>query len=87
MTGAVPKMSRGVRLRRDPDGSPILLIPEGLLRLNPTAAAALELVDGRHSVGEIVESLCTQFDVDRDDVARDVVALIDRLALRGYLSR
>ena len=60
----------------------MLLVPEGALQLNPTAAAALELVDGKRTVDAIVHVLCERFDVVADDARRDVLALFDRLERR-----
>jgi pyrroloquinoline quinone biosynthesis protein D len=79
-------MSRGVRLRTDPDGSTLLLVPEGILRLNDTAAAILALVDGTRTIDGIVDTLEARFEVPREDLMRDVGELIDRLTLRGYVT-
>jgi pyrroloquinoline quinone biosynthesis protein D len=82
----VPLLRRGVRLREDTDGSTLLLVPEGILRLNETAAATLALVDGVRSIDAIVDALSARYAVARDDVIRDVEDLIERLTLRGYLT-
>lgn len=87
MNAGPPQLARGVRLRRDLDGNPLLLVPEGILRLNDSAAATLALVDGRRSFDEIVGALCARFGVGRDEAARDVDELFDRLARRGYVQR
>lgn len=84
---AVPRMARGVRFRRDPDGSAMLLVPEGIVRLNDTAAATLELVDGTRTLTAIVDALCVRYAVPREDASRDVDDLIERLARRGYVDR
>ena len=79
-------MSRGVRLRTEPDGSTLLLVPEGILRLNESAAAILALVDGTRTIDEIVDALGERFEIPREDLVRDVGELIDRLTLRGYVT-
>ena len=57
-TGCRPQLREGVRLQDDRlSGRPVLLLPEGILQLNPTAAAILLRCDGRHSVGDIVADL------------------------------
>jgi len=38
---AVPRFGKGVKLRRDANGSAMLLVPETALELNGSAAAAL----------------------------------------------
>lgn len=83
---AVPRLNRGVRLRNEPDGSTLLLVPEGIVRLNDTAAAVLALVDGTRTIEGIVDALGERFDAPRDDLAHDVAELIDRLTLRGYVT-
>jgi hypothetical protein len=40
----------------------MLLFPEGVLMLNPTAHAVLRLVDGRRTLGEIVGELARSYD-------------------------
>jgi pyrroloquinoline quinone biosynthesis protein D len=85
--GTMPRFARGVRLRRDPDGNPLLLVPEGLLRLNDSAAATLALVDGHRTFDEIVSALCARFGISRDEAARDVAELFDRLHSRGYVDQ
>ncbi|HYZ16180.1 MAG TPA: pyrroloquinoline quinone biosynthesis peptide chaperone PqqD [Candidatus Acidoferrum sp.] len=82
----MPRLNRGVRLRSEPDGSTLLLVPEGILRLNDTAAAILALVDGERTIDAIVDALAARFEVPREDLLRDVGELIDRLTLRGYVT-
>jgi len=79
-------MSRGVRLRTEADGSTLLLVPEGILRLNDAAAAILALVDGTRTVDEIVDALCERFEAPREDLKHDVAELVDRLSRRGYVT-
>lgn len=66
---------------------PLLLVPEGLLRLNASAAATLALVDGRRTFAEIVDALSDRFGIARDDAARDVDELFGRLRARGYVQQ
>ena len=80
-----PKFGKGVKLRRERDGGAMLLVPEGALVLNDSAAAALELVDGRRSIDEIAAALVERFAVDGERARADVCELVDRLALRGFL--
>lgn len=82
---ARPRFGKGVKLRHDPDGGVMLLVPEAALVLNEPAAAALELVDGTRTIGEIVEEVVKQFDVEPERARDDVGALFDRLVERGFL--
>lgn len=86
MVAGVPSFARGVRLRKEPDGTTMLLVPEGVVRLNVTAAAALALVDGRRTQGEIVAELEARgFDATAARIAEDVGALFARLRARRFL--
>ncbi len=58
-----PRLPSKVRLQWDEArNQAMLLFPEGVLMLNPTANAVLELVDGTRSLGQIVSELTRKFD-------------------------
>lgn len=80
-----PVFGKGVRLRRDTDGSAMLLVPEGALTLNSSAAAALELVDGRRTVAEIAREIVARFEVGEATALEQIVSLFERLAERRYV--
>jgi pyrroloquinoline quinone biosynthesis protein D len=80
-----PRFGKGVKLRREPDGSAMLLVPEGALVLNPVATVALELVDGTRSLAQIVETVVDRFDVTPERACEDVQTLFERLSERGFL--
>jgi pyrroloquinoline quinone biosynthesis protein E len=81
-----PALARKTRLRRDPlTGDPLLLFPEGVLRLNCSGAAILALCDGRRTVSAIVAKLCEQFPESVEEVDRDTAAFLDDLDGRGLL--
>ncbi len=82
---ARPRFGKGVKLRREPDGSAMLLVPEAVLTLNPSAAAALELVDGARTLGEIVDAVVNQFEVEPAQAREDIAGLFNRLAERGFV--
>ncbi len=82
---ARPAFERGVRLRTEDDGSAMLLIPEGAIKLNASAAATLGLVDGERTLDDIVGVLCSRFDVGDERARTDVVTLLERLHLRRML--
>ncbi|MGA8474504.1 MAG: pyrroloquinoline quinone biosynthesis peptide chaperone PqqD [Candidatus Cybelea sp.] len=83
---ARPSLGKGVRLRREPDGTMILLVPEGALVLNPSAAAALELVDGKRSVAQLVDAVVEQFEVTPERAAAELLELFERLEARGFVT-
>lgn len=80
-----PAFGKGVRLRREADGSAMLLVPEGALVLNAAATAALSLVDGTRTVDDIVAALVAQFDVTPEEARADVESLFERLSERRLL--
>jgi pyrroloquinoline quinone biosynthesis protein D len=82
---ARPRFGKGVKLRDDRDGSAMLLVPEGALVLNASAAAALRLVDGDRTLAEIVASVVEEFDVTHDQAREELGALFDRLEQRGFV--
>jgi pyrroloquinoline quinone biosynthesis protein D len=79
-----PRLVTGARLRYDEVREEhLLLIPEGVVRLNPTAAEVLELCDGERSVDEIVDALSARY--DGADLSDDVQELIDAMAQKGLV--
>jgi pyrroloquinoline quinone biosynthesis protein D len=69
---AQPRLARGVRLQTDSKtGNSVLLFPEGLLELNETAHDIVTRCDGR-TVGEIIQTLAEEYDVDPKMLGADV---------------
>lgn len=66
----VPRIVPHVRMRYDAArGQHVLLSPERIVVINDTAAAVLQLCDGKRSVDDIVAQLRTQYaDVSVDDI-------------------
>jgi pyrroloquinoline quinone biosynthesis protein D len=79
-----PRLVTGARLRYDEVREEhVLLIPEGVVRLNPTAAEVLELCDGEHGLDDIVGALSARY--EGADVRNDVLELVDAMAQRGLV--
>jgi pyrroloquinoline quinone biosynthesis protein D len=79
-----PRLATGARLRYDEVREEhLLLIPEGVVRLNPTAAEVLGLCDGERSLDDIAGVLSARY--DGADVRDDVVELVDAMAQKGLL--
>jgi pyrroloquinoline quinone biosynthesis protein D len=79
-----PRLVTGARLRYDEVREEhLLLVPEGAVRLNPTAAEVLELCDGERSVEDIIGVLATRYGgAELDD---DVRGLVDAMGQQGLL--
>jgi pyrroloquinoline quinone biosynthesis protein D len=79
-----PRLVTGARLRYDEVREEhVLLVPEGVVRLNPTAAEVLELCDGERSLGDIVGALSARY--DGADLGDDVQELLDAMVQRGLV--
>ncbi len=79
-----PRLLTGARLRYDEVREEhLLLVPEGAVRLNPSAAEVLDLCDGQRSVDEIVDVLAARY--EGADLSGDVRELVDGMAERGLL--
>jgi len=79
-----PRLVTGARLRYDEVREEhVLLIPEGVVRLNPTAVEVLELCDGERSLENIVGALSVRY--EGADVRDDVLELVDAMAQRGLV--
>ena len=79
-----PRLATGARLRYDEVREEhLLLIPEGAVRLNPTAAEVLELCDGERSIDDIVAALSARY--DGADLRDDVVELVDAMTEKGLV--
>ena len=79
-----PQLVTGARLRYDEVREEhLLLIPEGAVKLNDTAAQVLELCDGDRSVDDIAQAISKLY--DGADVGDDVRELLDGMAARGLV--
>jgi len=79
-----PRLVTGARLRYDDVREEhLLLIPEGAVRLNPTAADVLGLCDGERSLDDIVGALSARY--AGADVRDDVLELVDAMVQQGLV--
>jgi pyrroloquinoline quinone biosynthesis protein D len=81
---ARPRIAAKARLKWDPTREKhLLLYPEGLLVLNPTAHAVLEMCDGQRAVTDIVKTLGERYNAD---VRADVNELLSNLSDKGLVA-
>ena len=84
--GAVPTLWRLARLDHDAvRGRPVLLYPEGVVFLNETGLAILELCDGQRTLARIKEVLSARYganEVEAAYVAADVAEFLGDLVSR-----
>jgi pyrroloquinoline quinone biosynthesis protein D len=80
---SIPALWRLARLDFDPVRQQrVLLYPEGVVLLNNTGGAILELCDGRRSVAEIAGLLNEKY---RCDVTADVIEYLSALVERDLV--
>ncbi len=78
----IPAHSPKVVVRRINNES--LLIPltdniadmDSLYRLNDTGAFIWDSIDGRRNIGEIINMLVEEFDVERDEAEKDILLFL-----------
>ncbi|WP_395405700.1 pyrroloquinoline quinone biosynthesis peptide chaperone PqqD [Pseudoduganella sp. UC29_106] len=79
-----PKLSRMFRLQwEEAQNAYVLLYPEGLVRLNTSAAEILKRCDGRSALADIVAQLEQAFNAS--NLAQDVQAFVADARQRGWL--
>jgi pyrroloquinoline quinone biosynthesis protein D len=82
-----PALARRVRLQQDPiTAEPVLLFPEGLLVLNPTAHEIVSRCDGVATVEAIIAALAEEYDAPAEELAADVVACVNDLRERNLIT-
>jgi pyrroloquinoline quinone biosynthesis protein D len=82
---AKPRLAAKVRLKWDEvRQKPMLLFPEGVLVLNPTAHEIVALCDGQRTVAEIVKTLGEKFKSNTID--QDVKELLERLVGKTFIT-
>ena len=79
-----PRLADGARLQYDDvRDEHMLLVPEGAVRLNETAAHVLELCDGERSADDIAAALSERY--GGADVADDVRELLEGMTQKGLV--
>ena len=63
----------------------VILFPEGMVKLNQGAGEILSLVNGQHSVQQIIDALKAKFP-GADDIDGDILAMLELALSKGWLS-
>jgi len=80
-----PRLSDHVTMRFDGHRDRwVILAPERVLMLDDISVEILKRCDGR-SVAQVIDDLVAAFDAPRDDIARDVMAMLQDLADKGTI--
>ena len=64
----------------------VILAPERVLAPDEIAVEVLQLCDGVRNVSDIVDELAAKYAAPREAIATDVVALLQDLADKGFLT-
>ncbi|WP_407156069.1 pyrroloquinoline quinone biosynthesis peptide chaperone PqqD [Bradyrhizobium sp. STM 3557] len=82
-----PVLPRHTKLRYDETRQVwVILAPERVLAPDEIAVEVLKLCDGVRSVADIADELAAKYAAPRDVIATDVVAMLQDLADKGFLT-
>ena len=65
----------------------VILAPERVLAPDEIAVEVLQLCDGVRSVADMVDQLAAKYAAEREAIATDVIAMLQDLADKGFLTR
>ena len=83
-----PKLPRHARLKFDETRQVwVILAPERVLAPDEIAVEILLLCDGARSVAQMIDQLAAKYAADRNDIATDVIAMLQDLADKGFLTQ
>jgi len=83
-----PVLPRHARLKFDEVRQVwVILAPERVLAPDEIAVEVLQLCDGQRSVSDIVDLLAAKYNAPRADIGTDVVAMLQDLADKGFLTQ
>ena len=86
-TDTIPVREENV-ISRQVDEETVLVSPErGEVKvINQTGALIWKNCDGQTSVGQLVELVCSEYQVDREAAEKDLVEFLDALFMRGLIT-
>ncbi len=84
---SVPRLPRHAKLRFDRARDCwIINAPERVFELDAIAGEVIQLVDGTRTLAVLVDELATKYDqAPRADIERDVTAMLQNLADKGFV--
>jgi pyrroloquinoline quinone biosynthesis protein D len=81
-----PSLAPRVRLQTDAvTGEPVLLYPEGLLVLNPTAHEIVTRCNGKITVDELIRLLYDEYEESEETLRHDVLETLADLKQRNLI--
>jgi len=83
---SVPTLARGAKLRFDESRQRwVLLVPERVMAPDDIAVEILQMCDGARAVAAIIDLLVEKYAAPREEIAADVIAMLQDLAESGFL--
>ena len=82
-----PVLPRHAKLKFDDSRQVwVILAPERVLAPDEIAVEVLQLCDGARSVADMVDQLAAKYVAERQAIATDVIAMLQDLADKGFLT-
>lgn len=82
-----PKLPRHAKLKFDETRQRwVILAPERVLAPDDIAVEVLQLCDGERSVADMIDDLAAKYAADRGEIGADVIAMLQDLADKGFLT-
>src|SRR3954467_13935782 len=82
-----PALPRHAKLKFDETRQRwVILAPERVLAPDETAVEILQLCDGARNVAQMIDELATKYTADRGAIGADVIAMLQDLADKGFLT-
>ena len=82
-----PVLPRHAKLKFDETRQrSVILAPERVLAPDEIAVEVLQLCDGVRSVADVIDQLAEKYAAERDAIATDVIAILQDLADKGFLT-
>ena len=84
---SAPRLAAGVRLKDDrARNCRVLLAPERVLVPDDTALEVLDRLDGTRTVSQLSQDLAAEYDALAETIQADVLALLNELAEKGFVT-
>ena len=64
----------------------VILFPEGIVKLNPSAGEILNLVDGKNTVLDVISSLKNKFK-DAGDIDKDIISMFEFALEKAWITK
>jgi pyrroloquinoline quinone biosynthesis protein D len=81
-----PALKPGCRLSSASGPEPLLLIPEGALRLQGPGRRILELCDGQRTLADVIGQLQAEYpSAEASKISGEVAAFLEALAAKGAI--